>query len=97
MKTINFEHLLGREVLDPEGRRVGRILAVSAKHQGKDCVVQEYMLGTAALLARLGISARRLVGLKIRRKPLCVPWDLLDVRDPKKPKLKCSRAELDKS
>jgi hypothetical protein len=96
VKTIHFEHLLGREVRDPEGKRVGHILAVSTRRDGEDCVVHEYMLGTAALLARLGISARRLVGLKIRRKPLCVPWDLLDVRDPKKPKLKCSLAELKK-
>jgi len=95
VKTIHFEHLLGREVLDPDGKRVGRILAVSTRPEGDDCVVHEYMLGTAALLTRLGISAQRLVGMKIRRKPLCVPWKLLDVRDPRKPKLKCSRQELD--
>ena len=94
MKTIHFEHLLGREVLDPEGKRIGRILEVSSKRDGEECGVHEYMLGTAALLTRLGISAQRLVGLKIRRKPLCVPWDQLDLRDPKKPRLKCSLAEL---
>jgi hypothetical protein len=94
VKTIHFEHLLGREVRDPEGKRVGRILAVSTRPDGEDCVVHEYLLGTAALLTRLGISAQRLVGMKIRRKPLCVRWDLLDLRDPKKPTLKCSREEL---
>jgi hypothetical protein len=96
VKTIHFEHLLGRQVRDLEGKRVGRILAVSTRRDGEDCVVHEYLLGTAALLTRLGISARRLVGLKIRRKPLCVPWDLLDLRDPGKPQLKCSREELEK-
>jgi hypothetical protein len=94
VKTIHFEHILGRHVLDPEGKRIGRILAVSTRHDGKDCVVHEYMLGTAALLTRLGISAQRLIGLKIRRKPLCVPWDQLDLRDPRKPRLKCSFEEL---
>jgi sporulation protein YlmC with PRC-barrel domain len=94
MKTIHFEHLLGREVLDPDGKRIGRILEVSSKRDGKECGVHEYMLGTAALLTRLGISAQRLVGLKIRRKPLCIPWDQLDLRDPRKPRLKCSLAEL---
>jgi hypothetical protein len=96
VKTIHFEHLLGRQVRDPEGKRVGRILAVSTRRDGEDCVVHEYLLGTAALLTRLGISARRLVGLRIRRKPLCVPWDLLDLRDPGQPRLKCSREELGK-
>jgi hypothetical protein len=94
VKTIHFEHLLGHQVRDPEGKRVGRILAVSTRRDGKDCVVHEYLLGTAALLTRLGISARRLVGLKIRRQPLCIPWDLLDLSDPGKPRLKCSREEL---
>ncbi|HEY0511521.1 MAG TPA: hypothetical protein VGH73_06435, partial [Thermoanaerobaculia bacterium] len=70
MKTIHFEHLLGREVRDPEGKRAGRILAVGTDRDGEDCVVREYMLGTAALLTRLGISARRLVGVRIRRQPL---------------------------
>ena len=94
MKTIHFEHLLGREVRDPEGKRVGRILAVSTRRDGEDCVVHEYLLGTAALLTRLGISAQRLVGMKIRRKPLCVPWDLLDLSDPERPVLRCTREEL---
>jgi sporulation protein YlmC with PRC-barrel domain len=95
MKTIHFEHLLGRQVLDPEGKRIGRLLEVSAKQDGKGCEVHEYLLGTAALLTRLGISAQRLVGLKIRRQPLRVPWDQLDLRDPSKPRLKCSLKELE--
>ena len=96
MKTVHFEHLLGREVRDSAGKRAGRILAVSTERDGEDCVVHEYMLGTAALMVRLGLSAQRLVGIPIRRKPLCVPWDLLDLRDPKKPRLKCSVDELKK-
>ncbi|HEY0513907.1 MAG TPA: hypothetical protein VGH73_18500, partial [Thermoanaerobaculia bacterium] len=71
-----------------------RILAVGTDRDGEDCVVREYMLGTAALLTRLGISARRLVGVRIRRQPLCVPWDLLDLGDPAKPKLLCPLDEL---
>lgn len=94
MKTIHFEHLLGRKVWDPEGKKVGRILAVSTRRDGKDCVVHEYRLGTAALMTRLGLTAGRLIGVPIRREPLCVPWDLLDLGDPKKPRLKCLLAEL---
>lgn len=94
MKTVHFELLLGRKVLDPEGKKVGRILAVRAEPEEEDCVVREYLLGTAALLTRLGLSAGRLVGLPIRRKPLCVPWDLMDLRDPAKPRLTCRVEEL---
>jgi len=94
MKTIRFEELLGREVHGPDGKRVGRILAVAVERDGKDCVVREYLLGTAALFTRLGLSAGRLIGVRIKRKPLCIPWDQLDVGDPKKPRLLCPADEL---
>ena len=96
MKTVHFELLLGRKVVDSEGRKVGRILAVRAEPQGKDCVVREYLLGTAALLTRLGISARRLVGFPIHRKPLCVPWDQMDLGNPERPRLRCRVEELER-
>lgn len=94
MKAVHFELLLGRKVLDSEGKRVGRILAVTAEPEGEDCVVREYLLGTAALLTRLGLSAGRIVGLPIRREPLRVPWDVMDLRHPEKPRLSCQLAEL---
>jgi hypothetical protein len=86
--------LLGRKVRDSEGKRVGRILAVAAKADGADCVVTEYLLGTAALLTRLGLSAGQIVGLPIHREPLRVPWEWMDLRDPENPRLTCSRDEL---
>jgi sporulation protein YlmC with PRC-barrel domain len=94
MKTVHLELLLGRKVLDSEGKKVGRILEVRAEQDGKDCVVREYLLGTAALLTRLGLSAGRMVGLPIRREPLAVPWDRMDLRNPEKPRLTCRLEEL---
>jgi len=94
VKTVHLELLLGCKVHDPEGRRVGRILEVHAAPEGKDCVVREYLLGTAALLTRLGISAGRLVGLPIHREPIRVPWDQMDLSDPERPRLRCSVEEL---
>ena len=95
MKTakVHFELLLGREVHDPDGVRVGRILSVIAEREGEDCVIREYHLGAAALLSRLGITALRLVGLH-RHEPLRVPWDQLDLGDPEKPRLRCRAEEL---
>jgi hypothetical protein len=94
LKTVHLELLLGRVVRDPDGRKAGRILAVRAEPAGEDCVVTEYLLGTAAMMSRLGISAKRLLGWPIRGKPLSIPWDLLDLRDPKKPRLSCPVDEL---
>lgn len=84
---VHFELLLGRVVRDPEGARVGRILSVMAEIEGQECVVREYRLGTAALLARLGIYT-------FQRKPRRVPWELMDLSDPEKPRLRCLKAEL---
>jgi hypothetical protein len=94
LKTVRFELLLGRVVRDPDGKKAGRILAVRAEPEGEDCVVREYLLGAAALRARLGLTAGRLFGWPVRREPLCIPWDLLDLRDPEKPRLLCTVDEL---
>ena len=96
MKTrkVRLEDLVGTLVRDKDGVRVGRIRAVYAEREGDDCVVREYRLGAAALLARFGISALRLAGLPVRIEPLCVPWDLLDLSDPERPVLRCTREEL---
>ena len=90
---VHLELLLGREVHDSEGKRMGRILSVTAERQGDDCVVQEFLLGPAALLRRLGISTLHVIGVP-RRKPLAVPWDQLDLSDPERPCLRCRGDEL---
>jgi sporulation protein YlmC with PRC-barrel domain len=85
---VRFEDLLGKMVRDPEGAKVGRIFSAHAEIEGKDCIVREYVLGKGGLLERFGISCPE------RWKPLRVPWDLLDVRDPAHPRLRCSAEEL---
>jgi hypothetical protein len=91
--NVHLEMLFGKLVRDSEGARVGRILSVLGEIDGEDCVVREYGLGTASLLASLGISVSRIAGLPLR-EPLRVPWDLLDLGDPGHPRLRCSLAEL---
>jgi hypothetical protein len=80
--------LLGKMVRDPQGAKVGRIFSVHAEIDGEDCIVREYLLGKLALLERLGIPHPE------SRKPLRVPWDLLDLGDPERPRLRCSVDEL---
>jgi len=93
-KKIHLELLLGRLVRDPDGVRVGRIFSVHAELEGNECIVREYNLGAAALLERLGISFLRIAGRPARREPLRVPWDLLDLSDPERPRLRCRLDEL---
>jgi len=95
MKTILFERMVGRRVHDSEGKRVGRIVAVRVDWEGKDCVVRDYLLGTAALVKRLGLSAKVFLGMKLKHEPRSIAWDLMDISDPEKPRLRCSLAEIE--
>lgn len=95
MKLVAFERMVGRKVLDSDGKKVGRIVAVRVDWEGKDCVVRDYLLGTAALMERLGISAKVFLGMKLKREPRSIAWDLMDISDPEKPRLLCSLAEIE--
>lgn len=95
MKLVPFERMVGRKVLDPEGKKVGRIVAVRVDWEGKDCVVRDYLLGTAALRKRLGLSAKVFLGMKLKHEPRSISWDLMDISDPERPRLRCPLAEIE--
>ena len=95
MRNLNLELLIGRRVCDTEGKTVGRIEEVKATVHGKRCYIDEFHVGTAALLERLGISTAQLVGWPIEREPLRIPWRKLDLTDPEHPRLRCAKEELE--
>ncbi len=95
MKHVHVELLLGKRVRDANDKVVGRIQSIRATWKGNACVVDEYHLGTAALMEKLGISAKRLIGAR-NREPVRVPWDQLDLSDPERPRLKCTIDALKK-
>ena len=90
---VHAELLLGCRVLDVNDRVVGRIRSIHARRSGHDFVVEEYRVGPAAFLEVLGISTGRLVGFQWG-KPVCIPWQKLDLSDPQRPRLRCAREEL---
>ncbi len=95
-RKVHVELLLGRRVYDAQGHVIGHLEEIHAGQRGKECVIEEYHLGPAALLERLGISTARLVGWPLSRKPLRIPWRQLDLSDPEHPRLRCTREELDR-
>jgi sporulation protein YlmC with PRC-barrel domain len=96
---ISVELLLGTKVRDVEGVNVGRIEELRVERVEKACVVDAYLIGTSALIERL--SAWTLVR-PIRRflnsRNLCsvyrVPWQDMDLRDPRHPRLRIARRDL---
>lgn len=92
-KNVHVELLAGRRVRDVNDKVAGRIQSIHGEIRGKECYVEAFLLGPAALLSRLGISAGRLVGWA-KHEPLRVPWQQLDLSDPEKPRLRCTVDEL---
>jgi hypothetical protein len=90
---VHVELLLGRRVRDVNDRVVGRIRSIHARRRGHDYVVEEYRIGSAAFLESLGISTASMIGFQWG-KPLCIPWQKLDLSDPEHPRLRCAKEEL---
>nr|WP_039739632.1 hypothetical protein [Hassalia byssoidea] len=96
---IHLELLLGKTVLDSTGKAIGRIEEVRASKQGEEWIVQEYLIGYAAILERLsawtvGLGILHLLGAHKIHSGYTIPWDKLDLTDPNKPRLRCSLDEL---
>lgn len=98
-REVHLEHLLGCKVFDSEGEMVGRIEEAVARRKGDEWVIEEYWVGSSALLYRLsarGVS-RALFGLftSKRHAGYRVPWDKLDLSRPERLRLDCARHELE--
>lgn len=98
-REVHLELLLGKCVFDSTGKSVGRIEEVRVQQQGDEWVVQEYLIGTAALLERLsawtiGLAILRLLGARKIYSGYSVPWNKLDLTNPEKPCLLCALDEL---
>ena len=94
---LHVELLLGRRVVDVDGRVVGRVEEIVAERRGDEYRVAELHLGPAALLERLALSASTvpfLGGLARLAAGRRVPWDRVDWRDPERLRLTCRGDEL---
>ena len=100
-QEVHLERLLGHKVFDAEGEFVGRIEEVIARKEGSEWVVEEYWVGTSALLHRLSArgAARAFLSLFVSKEQAPgyrVPWDKLDLsHSEKRLRLDCARSELE--
>jgi sporulation protein YlmC with PRC-barrel domain len=100
-RELHVERLVSRQVVDAEGKPVGRIEELLAEQQGSDYVVTEVHVGRAGLAERFSVRAvgtmfTRLFGARsFSEKPWRIPWHDLDLHDPEHPRLKKRREELE--
>jgi hypothetical protein len=93
------ELMLGRRVVDPDGEVVGRLEEVVAELEGDGYVVREFHVGAFAMAERLGggmlgRALLRLVGGRRVYRGYAVPWELMDLSDPERPRVTVPKREL---
>lgn len=94
-REIPLHHLVGRIVRDPKGRKVGRLEELRAEielhEDGNDYVVTEFHVGSFGAIETLaGAHFARLLLRRLGRfAPYSnhrIPWDRMDLTDPRNPK-----------
>lgn len=96
---IKVQLLVGTQVHDIDGRKVGRIEEIRVERQATALLVESYLIGASALIDRL--SARTLVrpirgflGARHIYSVYEIPWQEMDLTDPKRPVLKIAQREM---
>jgi hypothetical protein len=93
-RELRVELLLGRKVVDRNGRPVGRVEEIQATEEGGECLVHEFHLGPDALLERFSALplVRHFLGLFGHHvhRPLRVGWQAMDLSDPEHPRLRAA-------
>lgn len=99
MAEVHVELLLGREVRDADGRKLGHLEEVRAERVGSELRVTEYLTGRLGAAHRIGLAnlafaAVGLLGLPSGGGGYHIPWQQMDLSDPDHPKTRCRREEL---
>jgi len=99
-QRIHVEVLMGRRVVDTAGQSVGHIAEIlAAPDESGHMVVREYLLRRHRLLDSLDIPGFagglvRLLGGHMVHAGVKVPWDKMDLSDPRHPRTRCAANEL---
>jgi sporulation protein YlmC with PRC-barrel domain len=95
-REIELDLLVGRTVRDVDGQVVGRLEELCAEvalDEGSEYVVREFHVGRYGVFGRLGEGrfTRHLLR-KIQRaigyRRYVVPWELMDLSDPERPRVR---------
>ena len=95
----HVEHLLGRRVVDLDGRVLGRLEELHAEVVDGETVVTEFHIGAAALLERVGAFVTQLPFLRyipFSRRMYRVPWQQFDLSDTLHPRVHARRDDLER-
>lgn len=95
-RELRLDALVGRRVVDPDGKPVGPLEEITVEQHDGVAVVVEYRIGAPAAIERFagsGLGGSLLFHLRVPRG-YRVPWDRLDLADPAHPRLLCPTSDL---
>ena len=98
-REAHVELLLGRKVLEVDGRPLGRLEEICAVSHGGELRVSQYLVGRSAVAARLTSASLlprvlRLLRLASWNGGYVIPWSWMDLSDPENPRCTHRAAEL---
>jgi sporulation protein YlmC with PRC-barrel domain len=96
---IKVELLVGTRVHDLDGKNVGRIEEIRVERHENALLVEAYLIGASALIERLSARTlvrpiRRLLRTRHIYSVYEVPWQDLDLTDPKRPVVRIAKRDL---
>jgi hypothetical protein len=92
IQVTPVDRLVGRRVVDSDGKSAGRIEEFRVEVRGADWLITEYVLGVAGLLERLNVGVSLVVGRSTKARVAAAGQ--MDISDPAHPRLLCRRTEL---
>jgi sporulation protein YlmC with PRC-barrel domain len=96
---VKVELLIGAKVRDVNGEKVGRIEEILVERQDNGLLVESFLVGASALISRLSAwTLVRPINRSLKERHVYsayeIPWQDLDLTDPKRPKLRTARKDL---
>ena len=99
---IKIELLVGTKVHDVDGVKIRRIEEIRVERQDKALLVESYLIGASALIERLSARTlvrpiRRLLRTRHIYSVYEVPWQDMDLTDPKRPVVRIAERDLQRA
>lgn len=100
-REVRLHHLIGRRVHDVDGRLLGRLEELRAEidlhDRGNDYQVVEFQVGGFGAFGAMAagrFTRHVLRGIGLAGDRYLIPWELVDLSDPERPRVTRRKSEL---
>src|SRR5512141_3136063 len=99
VKELHLYETLGRKVMDANGEYAGRLEELEVERGDESCLVTNYLVQHRGLISRitqwaLSNSLQKVIPISEKSLPYRVPWELMDLSDPERPRITVTKSEL---